>query len=51
MLSKILNTVNKLGNYKKYHITLASYFQSKPLYLDETTQKNPNTRKLVEQPW
>lgn len=35
---------------KKYK-TLASYFASKPLYLDEPTQKKPNTRKLVEQPW
>ena len=34
-----------------YHSTLASYFQSKPLYLDEPTQKEPNKRKLVEQPW
>ena len=35
----------------KYNITLANYFAGKPLYLDETTQKKPNTRKLVEQPW
>jgi WD40 repeat protein len=35
----------------KYHITLASYFAGKSLYLDEPDQKNPNTRKLVEQPW
>ncbi|MCX6249599.1 MAG: hypothetical protein NTX61_02500 [Bacteroidetes bacterium] len=35
----------------KYHFNLAGYFQSKPLYLDEPTQKKPNTRKLVEQPW
>ncbi|MCX6238204.1 MAG: WD40 repeat domain-containing protein, partial [Bacteroidia bacterium] len=34
-----------------YYTTLASYFQSKPLYLDEPIQKKPNTRKLVEQPW
>jgi WD40 repeat protein len=34
-----------------YHTTLATYFASKPLYLDETTQKKPNTRKLIEQPW
>ena len=33
------------------NFTLASYFASKPLYLDEPTQKKPNTRKLVEQPW
>lgn len=35
----------------KYHKTLAFYFQSKFLYLDETSKKKPNTRKLVEQPW
>ena len=35
----------------KYHSSLASYYHSKPLYLDEPTQKKPNTRKLVEQPW
>jgi len=35
----------------KYHKTLATYFAGKPLYLDEPTQKKPNTRKLVEQPW
>jgi WD40 repeat protein len=34
-----------------YHSNLASYFASKPLYLDEPTQKKPNIRKLVEQPW
>ena len=36
---------------KDFHKNLADYFQSKPLYLDEPTQKNPNIRKLVEQPW
>jgi len=35
----------------KFHKTLASYFQSKPLYLDDPTRKKPNTRKLVEKPW
>jgi len=35
----------------KYHSALAGYFHRKPLYLDEPTQKKPNTRKLVEQPW
>jgi WD40 repeat protein len=35
----------------KYHTNLACYFTGKPLYLDEPTQKKPNTRKLVEQPW
>jgi WD40 repeat protein len=34
-----------------FHTTLASFFASKPLYLDEPTRKKPNTRKLVEQPW
>jgi hypothetical protein len=34
-----------------YHSKLANYFTSRPLYLDEPTQKKPNTRKLVEQPW
>jgi WD40 repeat protein len=35
----------------KYHTCLAGYFAGKPLYLDETKQKKPNTRKLVELPW
>lgn len=39
------------ANEMKYHKTLASYFHSKPLYLDETSQNKPNTRKLIEQPW
>ena len=34
-----------------YHIILSRYFDRKPLYLDEPTQKKPNIRKLVEQPW
>ena len=34
-----------------YHISLSNYFAAKSLYLDEPTQKKPNTRKLVEQPW
>ncbi|MCX6250842.1 MAG: WD40 repeat domain-containing protein [Bacteroidetes bacterium] len=34
-----------------YHKLLSGYFEEKPLYLDEPTQKKPNTRKLVEQPW
>ena len=34
-----------------YHITLSGYFSGKTLYLYEPTQKKPNTRKLVEQPW
>jgi hypothetical protein len=37
-------------NAIKYHTTLAEYFTSQPLYLDEEKEK-PNTRKLVEQPW
>lgn len=36
---------------KDYHINLATYFQSKPLYLDGEEFKKPNVRKLVEQPW
>jgi len=36
---------------KDYNKWLAEYFYKKPLYLDEPTQKKPNTRKLVEQPW
>lgn len=36
---------------KDYHTTLATYFQSKPLYLDGENSKKPNVRKLVEQPW
>jgi WD40 repeat protein len=35
----------------KYHKTLAFYFAGKSIYLNEPDQKNPNTRKLVEQPW
>jgi RNAse (barnase) inhibitor barstar len=36
---------------KKYHATLATYFQSKLLYLDGENFKKPNIRKLMEQPW
>jgi len=36
---------------KSYNINLANYFARKSLYLDEPTQKKPNTRKLVELPW
>ena len=36
---------------KNVHIILSDYFQSKSLYLDGPTQKQTNTRKLVEQPW
>ena len=35
----------------KYHITLANYFQTKSLYLDEPAFEKPNIRKLVELPW
>ncbi len=35
----------------EFHKNLANYFASKPLYLDEPTQKKPNIRKLVELPW
>lgn len=38
-------------NEMKYHKTLAAYFHEKPLYLDESTIKKPNIRKLVELPW
>jgi hypothetical protein len=34
-----------------HHIILSRYFVHKSLYLDEPTQKKPNIRKLVEQPW
>ena len=34
-----------------YHTLLSGYIASKPLYLDESTQKSPNTLKLVEQSW
>lgn len=34
-----------------YQKTLATYFQSKPLYLDGEEFKKPNVRKLVERPW
>jgi hypothetical protein len=37
------------SNNKKYHSTLANYFCEQFLYLDEE-KKEPNTRKLVEQP-
>jgi len=33
------------------HFLLSSYFTLKPLYLDEDTKRQPNIRKLVEQPW
>jgi len=36
---------------RQYHLTIAEYFHSRSLYLDEPTRKKPNTRKLVEQPW
>jgi WD40 repeat protein len=34
-----------------YHKTLAEYFCGRSLYLDEPINKNPNIRKLIEQPW
>jgi len=34
-----------------FHMNLAAYFASKPLYLDEPTQLKSDMRKLVEQPW
>jgi WD40 repeat protein len=36
---------------KKFNSSLARYFFEQPMYLDIPTQKKPNTRKLVEQPW
>jgi WD40 repeat protein len=41
--------MDQTANY--FHILLSSYFQIKTPYLDESTQKQPNTRKLVELPW
>ena len=38
-------------NSNFYHNILASYFTKKLFYLDGTNQKEPNIRKLVEQPW
>ena len=35
----------------RFHTQLSNYFSTKPLYLDAPTQKKPNTRKLMEQPW
>ena len=40
-----------MAKLTKYHSSLAFYFASKTLYLDEPTQKKPNIRKLVELPW
>ena len=34
-----------------YHISLASYFSSGPLFFDGDLQKNPNIRKCVELPF
>lgn len=33
----------------KFHIVLATYFHSKPLYLDGENYTKPTVRKLVEQ--
>jgi WD40 repeat protein len=35
----------------EYHKTLANYFADKSLYLDKSSLKKPNTRKLFELPW
>jgi hypothetical protein len=35
----------------KYHTILAEYFSNRSLYIDEPEIKQPNTHKLVEQPW
>jgi hypothetical protein len=42
--------MEKVGN-THFHKNLATFFASKPIYLDKPTKKKPNTRKLVEQPW
>ena len=34
-----------------YHISLASYFSSGPLFFDGDLQKNPHIRKCVELPF
>jgi hypothetical protein len=49
----IIDELKKINmtNKTKYHTTLASYFASNPFYLFSPTQKQPSTRKLVEQPW
>lgn len=39
------------NNSLKYHITLANYFHSKPIYWVGEEFKKPNIRKLAEQPW
>ncbi len=36
---------------KEFHISLAEYFRSKPLWFDEENKEKPNIRKLAEQPW
>jgi len=36
---------------RDFHKILAKYYNSKPLFLDGHTQKKPNVRKLMEQPW
>ncbi len=41
----------EIDSKSKHHQQLAEYFTNKPLYLDVPTQRKPNTRKLVEQPW
>jgi WD40 repeat protein len=38
------------GQEAFYHATLARYFETRPLYLDELEQR-PNVRKVVEQPY
>ena len=35
----------------EYHSKLATYFRSRPLYLDDTAYQKPNIRKLMELPW
>lgn len=36
---------------RSFHKKLAEYYDSKPLYLDESIQNKPNIRKIVELPW
>jgi len=46
---RVFEKIETMNN--NYHKNLSNYFAGKSLYLDEPTQKKPNIRKLVEQPW
>ena len=37
-------------NAKKYHKTLALYYKSQPLFVDNKMDE-PKARKCIEQPW